>query len=168
MMSVALTGVLGAFFTAIGLVKCFQIVPDVYDMQLEAISTRYQPVLVSFTPDFLSEWLATLPTERLIFLIGAPELAFGVFLVCILMSGMVPRHVDKTVNQFMILFMMGPLVSHWFGDDWTLPMDSNVGPTGIVPALVVTTLLSLRLILLVQQHDAATTSSSGNNKQKTN
>ena len=152
------TGVLGALFTAIGLVKCFQIVPDVYDMQLEAISTRYQPVLVSFMPGFISEWLANLPTERLIVLIGAPELAFGIFLLwSLLLSGMIPRHVDKAVNQFMILFMMGPLVSHWFGDDWTLPMDSNVGPTGIVPATVVAALLSVRLVVLT----------SLGNKQKT-
>ena len=82
-------------------------------------------------------------------------LAGGCFTAIV--GGTIASYITIRQRAAALLFMMGPLLSHWFGDDWTLPMDSNVGPTGIVPATVVTALLSVRLVVLT----------SLGNKQKT-
>lgn len=74
--------------------------------------------------------------------IGAPELAFGL-IVLLSLSGMVPARVDMT--QAMVVFMIGPIAAHFLGDDFSLPMDSNVGPTGFVPAALFTALIVARL-----------------------
>lgn len=152
MLAAALSGLTGAFFTLIGSVKCGggAILAPVFAMQLEAISTRYQPALasISLMPAPLASWLRDVPTKHLIFCIGVPELAFGLLS---LLSTVAPDKVGsstvRAANAGMIIFMIGPLTSHWLGDDWTLPMSSNVGPTGIVPAAVITALLSVRLLL---------------------
>ena len=46
--------------------------------------------------------------------------------------------------KLMRVWMAGPLLAHFLGDDFSLPMDSNVGPTGFVPAAVALSLLILR------------------------
>jgi hypothetical protein len=82
----------------------------------------------------------------LIFGIGVPELAFRIFIMLSPM-GNVTRTMDKAVNQGVVIFVVGPLISHLLGDDFSLPRGSIGGPTDLVPAAVVTTLLSLCSLL---------------------
>ena len=82
--------------------------------------------------------------------IGAPELAFGL-IVLLSLSGMVPASVDTTLSKAMMIFMIGPIAVHFLGDDFSLPMDSNVGPTGFIPAALFTTLIAARLSLAPAQ-----------------
>jgi len=142
----------GGFFTVIGCVKCCggQFLLEVYAMQFEAISTRYQPALASISvlPSPLATWLRALPTKDLMFYIGAPELAFGLLSLVAVVAGERLRRVEKAANAGMIIFMAGPLSAHLLADDWSLPMSSNVGPSGIVPAAVITALLFARLFAL--------------------
>eukprot|EP00040_Diaphanoeca_grandis_P015648 m.80122 g.80122 ORF g.80122 m.80122 type:complete len:160 (-) comp25281_c0_seq2:175-654(-) len=152
MLSTILTVILGAFYTLIGCVKCNagKVLPDVYAMQLEAVSTRYQPALAAVVPDPLGLWLRQMPTPDVIFYIGLPELVFGV-MVLLSLVGVMPASIDRAANKLMILFMAGPLAGHFLGDDFSLPLDSNVGPTGFVPAAVITMLLIVRHSLLTRE-----------------
>ena len=146
----ALTGLTGSFFALVGSVKCAggAILPPVFAMQFEAISTRYQPALaaIPFLPGPVSSWLRDVPTKDFMLCIGVPELSFGL-MTFLHLGGLIGRRAERAANAAMVVFMAGPLASHWLGDDWTLPLDSNVGPTGIVPAAVVTLLLAARLLL---------------------
>ena len=146
----ALTGLTGSFFALVGSVKCAggAILPPVFAMQFEAISTRYQPALaaIPFLPGPVSSWLRDVPTKDFMLCIGVPELSFGL-MTFLHLGGLIGRRAERAANAAMVVFMAGPLASHWLGDDWTLPLDSNVGPTGIVPAAVVTLLLVARLLL---------------------
>ena len=146
---VATTVFLGVVLSLVGSIKVAGglIAPSIYGMQLEAIGERYQPALAGVV--IFSETLATLlkelPTRQFMLLIGLPELSCGViFLASLTINSM--RPVAHFTNQLMLLHMFGPLTSHVLGDDWSLPLDSNVGPTGIVPALIVTLLLAVRLV----------------------
>ena len=146
----ALTVLTGSFFALVGSVKCAggAILPPVFAMQFEAISTRYQPALaaIPFLPGPVSSWLRDVPTKDFMLCIGVPELSFGL-MTFLHLCGLIGRRAERAANAAMVVFMAGPLASHWLGDDWTLPLDSNVGPTGIVPAAVVTLLLVARLLL---------------------
>ena len=146
----ALTVLTGSFFALVGSVKCAggAILPPVFAMQFEAISTRYQPALaaIPFLPGPVSSWLRDVPTKDFMLCIGVPELSFGL-MTFLHLGGLIGRRAERAANAAMVVFMAGPLASHWLGDDWTLPLDSNVGPTGIVPAAVVTLLLVARLLL---------------------
>ena len=146
----ALTVLTGSFFALVGSVKCAggAILPPVFAMQFEAISTRYQPALaaIPFLPGPVSSWLRDVPTKDFMLCIGVPELSFGL-MTFLHLGGLIGRRAERAANAAMVVFMAGPLASHWLGDDWTLPLDSNVGPTGIVPAAVVTLLLAARLLL---------------------
>jgi len=148
MLHTALTGVVGAFYTLIGCVKVGRgsVVAPMHEMQLAAVSSRYQPALAELLPPPVGPWLKGLATEDLLVYIGAPELAFGLILLLSL-SGMVPASVDTTLSKAMMIFMIGPIAAHFLGDDFSLPMDSNVGPTGFIPAALFTTLIAARLSL---------------------
>ena len=146
---VATTVFLGAVLSLVGSIKVAggRIAPPIYAMQLEAISERYQPALagVPILPETFARWLKEVPTRQFMLLIGLPELSCGViFLTSLTVNSL--RPVAHFMNLLMLLHMFGPLTSHVLGDDWSLPLDSNVGPTGIVPALVVTLLLAARLV----------------------
>lgn len=146
---VATTIFLGAVLSLVGSIKVAggRIAPSIYAMQLEAITERYQPALtgVPILPETFARWLKELPTRQFMLLIGLPELSCGVIFIASLIINSL-RPVARFTNQLMLLHMLGPLTSHALGDDWSLPLDSNVGPTGIAPALVVTFLLAVRLM----------------------
>ena len=124
--------------------------PGVFAMQKDAVASRYQPALAELpiVPDMAAEWLQTLPVEQFLLCIGVPELAFG---MCMLLSlTAIGDSLASQADHFasaMRLWMVGPLTAHLLGDDFTLPLDSNVGPTGFVPAAVVLVLLCLRVSL---------------------
>ena len=154
MLRTALTCVLGAFYTLIGCVKCGGgvVLAPVFAMQREAIMTRYQPGLasLSFLPLPISTWLRGLPVETFMMYIGVPELAFGLVMALTaspLGKARALASVADMCNVLMIGFMVGPITAHLVGDDFSLPLDSNVGPAGVVPAAVFAALLLLRLVL---------------------
>lgn len=146
---VATTVFLGAALSLVGSIKVAggRFAPSIYAMQLEAISERYQPALAGMPilSETFATWLKELPTRQFMLLIGLPELSCGVIFTASLANNSL-RPAAHFTNQLMLLHMFGPLMSHVLGDDWSLPLDSNVGPTGIVPALIVTLLLVVRLM----------------------
>jgi hypothetical protein len=86
-----------------------------------------------------------MPVQQFLFCIGVPELAFG--LTMLISASPVGNRIATTADfsaKAMRVWMVGPLAAHFLGDDWSLPMESNVGPTGFVPAAVALLLLILR------------------------
>lgn len=148
-----LTLFLGTFFTFIGSVKtgAGHVGAPVYAMQFEAMSERYQPALARLLPSAVAPALRDLPTRTFMRLIGLIELAFG---LCMLASLTPLRSrlggAPSALTRFMVAFMVGPVVAHLLGDDFGLPLDSPVGPTGFVPAAVV-----LVLVYVKSRGDAA-------------
>lgn len=142
-----LTLFLGAFFTFIGSVKtgAGHVAPPVYAMQFEAISTRYQPALARLLPSAVAPALRDLPTEAFMRAIGLTELVYG---LCMLASLTPLRSrlggLPAAFTRFMLAFMVGPVVAHLLGDDFGLPLDSPVGPTGFVPAAIVLMLVYVK------------------------
>ena len=147
-MKIQLTAVLGVFFALIGSIKVGggAMLPFVYNSQTESLSTRYQPALSNLLPrPNLNVMLEELPTSTLMFWIGVPELLFGIVM---LLSLRIPglSTASDLFTRIMFIHMTFPLTAHFLGDDFSLPLNSSVGPMGFVPAAVVMGLLLLRAL----------------------
>ena len=119
-------------------------------MNFDPKHPRYQPALAGILPAPLGAWFRNLPVETFMACIGALELAFGVTFLFSLVAGgraALGTTLPDTANKLMCVFMIGPITAHLLGDDFSLGMDSEVGPGGVIPAAVVTVLLLLRLRL---------------------